>query len=356
IVVSKVEAKEDQDDGKYRFIDIHFAMPDGTFAGRYVFRASANEPVFVMTYEAKIYDAAEQTAQQYEAAIGGLVIEWLQRNKYALFTRESIREVFNDDTKFDKWDLKLPLDHLNAFMQWQRVKDGGREPDTGKDRVKMSLKAEIMKIMSDREGIEQWRCKHAADYEKEYVDAVYAQYLDHLKERSVSELVAVGLTHLSGLQKFVLMPVPAHRKAAASLSFEFAQECAREALAKLRGTVDQKDGGDRLFGYQNPQAVGGIDFTAASAVMHISNVPSIPAQTVSAGELERQWSDILAQLAKGQVPYEQLKQYAAQCCGRDDATRQKSALVDCVMNILRLEEERALATPRQLKELLCMLG
>lgn len=355
LAVKSFEAKQDDEDGKYRFADIHFALPDGTLAGRYVFRASANEPVFVMTYEAKVYDGRTDTAAKYQAAIGGLVMEWLQRKKYALFTREAIREVFNNDTQFDKWDLNLPLDHLNAFMQWQKIKDGGQEPETGKDQAKISLKTEIMKIISNREGLEQWRCKHAGDYEKEYMEKLFNQYLEHLKERSVEELVAGSAAHIDGLRRFVAMPVPVHRQAAASIGFEFAQECGREALAKLEGIKDKKDGG-HMYGYQDPQAVGGIDFRAVSTVMQIAAVPAIPAQMVSVEDLERQWSDIQARLAKGQAPYEQLKQYAAQCCSRDDASRQKSALVDCVMNILRLEEERALATSPQMKELLCMLG
>jgi len=175
LVVKSVEAVRDKDDSKYRFADIHFAMPDGTFAGRYVFRASANEPLFVMTYEAKVYDGKIARAQEYEMAIGGLVMEWLRRNNYALLDRQAIVDVFNDATKFDQWDLDVPSGHLRSFESWfqgrpanqnDSVGSGQEAFDPDKALPKINLKESIKKIISNREGLELWQCRHLSDYEK----------------------------------------------------------------------------------------------------------------------------------------------------------------------------------------------
>jgi len=345
LVVKSVEAVQDKDDSKYRFADIHFAMPDGTFAGRYVFRASANEPLFVMTYEAKVYDGKIARAQEYEMAIGGLVMEWLRRNNYALLDRQAIVDVFNDATKFDQWDLDVPSGHLRSFESWfqgrpanqnDSVGSGQEAFDPDKALPKINLKESIKKIISNREGLELWQCRHLSDYEKEYIERVYNEYLGHLKEISIMELVALGAGHTAQLQKFISMPRPAaSSKPAAALGFEFAQECAREALVQLQRGPDKKDGGRLVQGDKEERSVGGIDFSSMPIVTGQSSASIVPAMPlVSIQELERQWSGIQQQLNKGNAPYDKLKEYAAQCCSRNDASSQKGRIFDCVMNIL----------------------
>jgi len=237
------------------------------------------------------------------------------------------------------------------------VGSGQEAFDPDKALPKINLKESIKKIISNREGLELWQCRHLSDYEKEYIERVYNEYLGHLKEISIMELVALGAGHTAQLQKFISMPRPAaSSKPAAALGFEFAQGMCQGSACPIAKGPDKKTEAASSRGIKR-NVSGGIDFSSMPIVTGQSSASIVPAMPlVSIQELERQWSGIQQQLNKGNAPYDKLKEYAAQCCSRNDASSQKGRIFDCVMNILKMEEERALATPEELKELLCLLG
>ncbi|MBU4457503.1 MAG: hypothetical protein KJ902_02045, partial [Candidatus Omnitrophica bacterium] len=71
--------------GLYRFADIVFEL-DGRFAGRFVFRASSNDPTFVCSFETPVWDGEDyesQTVQDRYFSVGGVVLDWLEENEIA---------------------------------------------------------------------------------------------------------------------------------------------------------------------------------------------------------------------------------------------------------------------------------
>jgi triosephosphate isomerase len=94
LTVASFNAYQDatEDGGLYRFADIVFNH-EGKFAGRFVFRASSNDPAFVSSYEAKQYSGeGKQQADQLRMAIGGLVLNFLDNNNIALLTQAKMVE------------------------------------------------------------------------------------------------------------------------------------------------------------------------------------------------------------------------------------------------------------------------
>lgn len=54
-----------EDGGLFRFADIVFELLDGTFAGRFVFRASSNDPTFVCSYETPLLAREDKGSSSY---------------------------------------------------------------------------------------------------------------------------------------------------------------------------------------------------------------------------------------------------------------------------------------------------
>lgn len=84
-----------EEGGLYRFADIVFELPDGRFAGRFVFRASSNDPTFVCSYETPLLkgeDWSSQSLEERKISVGGVVLDWLEQNGYALLTKENMQE------------------------------------------------------------------------------------------------------------------------------------------------------------------------------------------------------------------------------------------------------------------------
>ncbi|MDO8603694.1 MAG: UTP--glucose-1-phosphate uridylyltransferase [Candidatus Omnitrophota bacterium] len=71
--------------GLYRFADIVFEQ-DGKFAGRFVFRASSNDPTFVCSFETPLMDGETYISASLDnryLSIGGVVLDWLESNGIA---------------------------------------------------------------------------------------------------------------------------------------------------------------------------------------------------------------------------------------------------------------------------------
>ncbi|MBI4706638.1 MAG: hypothetical protein HY761_01755 [Candidatus Omnitrophica bacterium] len=79
-----------EDGGLYRFADIVFESTSGEFAGRFVFRASSNDPTFVCSYEAPASTGSMDQAKVKKACVGGLVLDWAEKNGIAMVSKDCL--------------------------------------------------------------------------------------------------------------------------------------------------------------------------------------------------------------------------------------------------------------------------
>ncbi|MDD5347689.1 MAG: glucose-6-phosphate isomerase family protein, partial [Candidatus Omnitrophica bacterium] len=102
---------------------------------------------------------------------------------------------------------------------------------------------------------------------------------------------------------------------------------------------------------------GGIDFRALPVSVPQA-VPQMPlvSKNVSAQELSKRWTGIQAKVQSGPMPYQEIKEYVSLCSANQEAKAQLQEVHAYIANILKLEEERAVATAPELKEVLCCLG
>jgi HEAT repeat protein len=116
-----------------------------------------------------------------------------------------------------------------------------------------------------------------------------------------------------------------------------------------------KDGGDT----QPPANTGGVDFRALPAVVQPMVNPAVGmnvANMISLRDLDKQWSQIQSKIYQGEMPYQEIKLYVSACCGQKAAAKQLAQVSEGITNILKMEEERALPTAPELKEILSCLG
>jgi len=119
---------------------------------------------------------------------------------------------------------------------------------------------------------------------------------------------------------------------------------------------DIKDGGKT----QTPEAPGGIDFRALPVVPSAGSalVPGagVAMPKVSLNELDDQWKKIQRTAQNAELPYEQMKQFVSCCKYQEEAAGLKQEVAAYVVNLLKLEEERAIATPEALKEIVALVA
>ncbi|MFH1479007.1 MAG: hypothetical protein ABIG92_04450 [Candidatus Omnitrophota bacterium] len=90
LIVKEFNTYQDAVDegGLYRFADIVFEQ-DGNVAGRFIFRASSNDPTFVCSFETPVWvneNTDSKTVNDRYISIGGIVFDWLEQNKIARVT------------------------------------------------------------------------------------------------------------------------------------------------------------------------------------------------------------------------------------------------------------------------------
>ena len=119
-----------------------------------------------------------------------------------------------------------------------------------------------------------------------------------------------------------------------------------------------KDGGRRT---------GGIDFRALPLVTQPGMNPAMTQPTIDIKtlqvlaqrskiqDLDKEWYRIEKQIAGKAMPYEKMKEYIAVCSERKASGEQLDRVVQCLTNILRLEEVCAVSTSAQMKELLVIV-
>jgi MoxR-like ATPase len=143
------------------------------------------------------------------------------------------------------------------------------------------------------------------------------------------------------------------------------------------GGTGQKDGGtdeNKAEGGENKAAAGanktdigensgGIDMRAlpiaarpveAFGVMHSQGV-SLELDPKVAAVLNQDWIAIMQQVQSEAMPYAKIKEYVVRC-KQQNAQEQLDAVFICITNILRLEEDVAVSTPQELKEILTTIG
>lgn len=122
--------------------------------------------------------------------------------------------------------------------------------------------------------------------------------------------------------------------------------------------ADEQDGGKK-----EETAPGGIDMralpitarpmdAAAGAADHVAPVVVDPAVLA---QLQKQWSEIELSMRNGPMPYENIRKYI-DVCKKQGAQPAIESVYVCIAELLRMEEERAVATPPELKEILISIG
>lgn len=155
-------------------------------------------------------------------------------------------------------------------------------------------------------------------------------------------------------------------KVTSDRSFNFTPDIAVQQLSK-----QSKDGG-RLGGIDGstdkrspsiPQdgGKGGIDFRslpiAIQPVLAIQPNLQVPLQPkIPLAELDKEWSSIQEMVNKGNIPSgEKIKEYVLSCCQKGDISQDMEKVLVCISQILRLEEDYAVACEPGFIQLLSIL-
>ncbi|HOW43200.1 MAG TPA: HEAT repeat domain-containing protein [Candidatus Omnitrophota bacterium] len=118
---------------------------------------------------------------------------------------------------------------------------------------------------------------------------------------------------------------------------------------------------DAAAAKKTPDNTGGVDFRAlpiqSQAVIGAVNpaqiLQSMPqAMKMPLAELDAKWLNIQEKVKSGSMPYRELKEFVAVCNARADATQQMHTAVLFIKQILEMEEERALPTAGEMKEII----
>ncbi len=85
------------EDGLYRFADIRFKDEAGKEAGRFVIRASSNDPTFVASYEVRVRTEGGETLESESVknryiSTGGIVFDWLEREQLAHISGDTVKD------------------------------------------------------------------------------------------------------------------------------------------------------------------------------------------------------------------------------------------------------------------------
>jgi len=120
---------------------------------------------------------------------------------------------------------------------------------------------------------------------------------------------------------------------------------------KARG----KDGGI------NDGKVGGIDLRELAAA---SSSPSPQAwqelqklaEASSIQDMDKAWQEIEVRMVADKMPFDCIKEYIAVCSARPDGRKHLDKVACCILNILRVEEEQAVSTSAQMKDILALIG
>jgi phosphomannomutase len=127
LTVDKFDSYKDspEEGGLFRYADIVFTS-QGQFVGRFVFRASSNDPSFVTSYEAPMREGQSQRdADRMRQSVAGLVLDFVTTQKIAIVTSKDMAEAMPTVSEkdravmFSKANLPFVENDYNAFLTAQ---------------------------------------------------------------------------------------------------------------------------------------------------------------------------------------------------------------------------------------------
>ena len=107
---------------------------------------------------------------------------------------------------------------------------------------------------------------------------------------------------------------------------------------------------------------GGVDFRSLPIGGQSGQVPVLMPQLQQLAanskikDLDQEWSRIRGEMLAPEMPYNRIKEYIAVCLSRPDCRNKLGQAVSCIIDILRMEEDQALATNQELKDILMCLS
>jgi len=130
----------------------------------------------------------------------------------------------------------------------------------------------------------------------------------------------------------------------------------------LKKDRQQSDGGDAGGIDLRQNELGGIDFrelpVAGQPAMTSTLMPQLQqlAANSKMKDLNQEWSQIRGEMLAPEMPYSRIKEYIAVCLNRPGCRNKLDQVVSRIIDILRMEEEQALATNQELQDILMYLS
>jgi hypothetical protein len=258
-------------------------------------------------------------------------------------------------------------------------KDGGTIDDykselTNQRLMNRFIAKEDLESMHDMRGLVEFLLKTTDKINKE-IEAKRAEaikqsalVIEHTKNKENIEGSPDAVETIASLQNWI---------ATAAERAQAAEEDAKAASRALKWLNDfqnriQKenlvksgaDGGTPNQAQDGGTLKGGIDFRALPIITNPGMMPGamnpidikaleILAQNSNIKDLDQEWLKIEQEMQTKTMPYAKMKEFLAVCCQKKDAIHKEKALAS-VMDILKLEEERAVSTAPELKEILAL--
>jgi hypothetical protein len=129
-----------------------------------------------------------------------------------------------------------------------------------------------------------------------------------------------------------------------------------QSRGRARGNADGGMGQNDLSGIDFRTLPVGQPQQAPVMMPQIAQQMQKLAKESKMQDLDKEWKDIESQMRSKDMPYNRIKEYIAVCATRTDTRQHLDKTVSCILNILRIEEEQALVTSQELKELLVYIG
>jgi hypothetical protein len=131
-----------------------------------------------------------------------------------------------------------------------------------------------------------------------------------------------------------------------------------KAPEQAGGKAAERDGGEAL----PDNDLGGVDFRQlpvnGQPVIAPVLMPQLQqlASNSKIKDLDQEWDQIRGEMLAPEMPYNRIKEYIAVCLSRPDCRKKLDQAVCCIIDILRMEEDQALATNQELKDILMYLS
>jgi hypothetical protein len=132
-----------------------------------------------------------------------------------------------------------------------------------------------------------------------------------------------------------------------------------KAEREVGGPTTPTDGSVQTDGGAAEKDLAGIDLrtlpiATQPALSGPRSTVNSPQMQIPESNLDQEWLKIQKLMQEGPMPYNHIKEFVS-CCKKHNADRQIDAVFTCIAQILRLEEERAIATAPELKEILILV-